>query len=285
MISGVDVYVGLEQLEEAKLPTYYSPGAKQRAKELAETAGNSIHYLKGFYQIKVQNRLLVLNQQDWTKRLEYPYGLIAGINNILWYPTARTENPVFKEMEPYYENAPDTLKQKLDELYPDQESPYLSALLRWWEVLMVHEYTHNYNRENNVSIKLNWFDELFCDYFTYAYLKRYEGTGSIDVKLFEVGSKILFVGGRGIVKHRSLNDFMELYMNVGAANYCWYHGWFNLGTMSLYDKYGESFIKKIIALYQAESGFDSTNEQLVSRLDLELEGFQDWYDEWIKQRL
>ena len=280
MISGVDVFAGLEQLEEAKLPTYYSPGAKHRATELAETAGNCIHYIEGFYQNKVQNRLLVLTQQDWTKRLKYPYGLIAGINNILWYPTART---VFKEIEPYYENAPDTLKQKLEQLFPDQESPYLSALLRWWEVLMVHEYTHNYNRENNVSIKLKWFDELFCDYFTYAYLKRYEGTGSIDVQLFELGSKILLVGGIGIAKHKNLDDFEELYVNVGAANYCWYHGWFNVGAMNLYEKYGEDFIRKIISLYQSESGFDSSCEQLVSRLDLELEGVQDWFDEWIKQ--
>ena len=105
MISGVDILKGLKHLEEAKLPTYHSPEAEQRATELAETAGSCVHYLEGFYENKVQNKLLVLNEEDWTKRLVYPYGLIAGIQNYLWYPTARTENPVFKEMEPYYARA------------------------------------------------------------------------------------------------------------------------------------------------------------------------------------
>lgn len=284
MVSGEDALEGLKQLYEAQLPTYYSPGAKQRAKELSEIAGNCVHYLEGFYENTVPNRLLVLNEQDWKKRLKYPYGLIAGINNILWYPTAKTENPVFIEMKPYYENAPDDLKQKLDRLYPDQESPYLSALLRWWEVLMVHEYTHNYNRENNVSIKLKWFDELFCDYFTYAFLKRNEVTNLVDVRIFEIISELMYVGGLEVVQHRSLSDFEELYTNVGAANFCWYHGWFNHGVKSLYDKYGEDFLTTIISLYQSDSGFDSSSEQLVSRLDLELDGFRDWYDDWYKQK-
>jgi len=283
MISGVDILEGLEQLKGAKLPTYHSPEARQRAIELAETAGSCVHYLEGFYENKVENKLLVLNEKDWTKRLEYPYGLIAGIQNYLWYPLARTENPVFKEMIPYYENAPNNLRIKLSQIYPEQSSQYLGTLLRWWELAMVHEYAHNYNRENEVSIQLKWFDELFCDYITWAYLKRYEETNPLDVQGIESLSEIMYVGGMELVKHRSLEDFEELYVNVGAANYCWYHGWFNLGAVNLYDKYGEAFIIKIISLYQSESGFDSSSVQLVSRLDLVLEGFQDWYDEWIKQ--
>ena len=149
---------------------------------------------------------------------------------------------------------------------------------------MVHEYTHNYNRENGVDIKLKWFDELFCDYFTYAYLKRYEKTNPVDLGLFELVSKIMYFGGYDVVKHRSIEDFEKLYIRVGAANYCWYHGWFNIGAMNLFTMYGDDFIKQVIGLYQSDSGFDSSNEHLVSRLDLELVGFQDWFNEWIKQK-
>jgi hypothetical protein len=284
MISGVEILDGLKQLAEAKLPTYYSPEAKQRATELAEIAGNCVHYLDGFYENKVQNRLLVLNEEDWTKRHRFPYGLIAGIQNYLWYPTARIDNPVFKDMEPYYENCPGNLHHKLCQLLEYQDSPYLYALLRWWEVLMVHEYTHNYNRENGVAIKLKWFNELFCDYFTYAYLKRYAEISPLDVPLFELLSEIMYVGGMEVVKYRSLEDFEELYTNVGAANYCWYHGWFNVGVMDLYRMYGENLIEKVISLYQSESGFDSSSERLVARLDREMDGYQNWYDEWMQQK-
>ena len=283
MGSDFDFLKGLEHLNEIEFPTYYSPGAKERALELAEIATNCVHYIDEFYENKVQNRLLVLNEENWTKRIEYPYGLIAGRKNYLWYPTVKNDNPVFQEMVPYYENSPDGLRQELHKLLKSRDSPYLFALLRWWEVLMVHEYTHNYNRENGVDIKLNWFDELFCDYFTYAYLKRYEKTNPVDLGLFELVSKIMYFGGRDIVKHRSIEDFEELYIRVGAANYCWYHGWFNVGVMSLFEVYGEGFIEKVIALYQSESGFDSSSEELVMRLNTELDGFQNWYDDWVKQ--
>ena len=148
---------------------------------------------------------------------------------------------------------------------------------------MVHEYTHNYNRENGVDIKINWFNELFCDYFPYAYLKRYEKTSPVDLGLFELVKKIIYFGGYDVVKHRSIEDFERLYWRVGAVNYVWYHGWFIVGVMSLFEMYGEGFIEMVIGLYQSENGFDSTSKQLVTRLDLELDGFQDWYDEWIKQ--
>ena len=284
MSSSTDVLEGLLYLEEIDFPTYYSPGAYERALELAEIAKNSVHYLDEFFENKVQNRLLVLSEEDWTKRIEYPYGFIAGRNNYLWYPAVKEDNPVFIEMVPYYENSPEDLRQEHSKLLSNCDSPFLYTLLRWWEVLMVHEFAHNYNRENGVTIKLNWFDELFCDYFTYAFLKRYEKENPFDVHLYELTSKIMFFGGIEIVEHKSIEDFEALYWRVGSANYCWYHGWFNKGVMDLYRMFGESLIKNVISSYQSEPGFDSSSERLVARLDKEMDGFQDWYDEWVQQK-
>lgn len=56
-------------LEEIDFPTYYSPGAKERALELADIAKNSVHYLDEFFRNKVQNRLLVLSEEDLIKRI------------------------------------------------------------------------------------------------------------------------------------------------------------------------------------------------------------------------
>jgi len=284
MGSDVDFLEGLKYLEEIDFPTYYSPGAYKRALTLAAIAKNSVHYLDEFFENKVQNRLLVLSEEDWTKRIEYPYGFIAGRNNYLWYPEAKEENPLFKEIIPYYKNCPESLRQELAKLLGNCDSPFLYSLLRWYEILIVHEFCHNYNRENNVNIGLRWFYELFPDYVNYAFLKRYEKENPVDLHLFELLAKILYFGGHGIVKHTSFEDFETLYARVGFANYCWYHGWFNLGVMDLYKMYGESFIEKVIALYQSEPGFDSSSEKLVARLDKEMDGVQDWYDEWVQQK-
>ena len=271
-------------LEEIDFPTYYSPGAKERALELAEIAKNSVHYLDEFFENKVQNRLLVLSEEDWTKRIEYPYGFIAGRNNYLWYPEAKEDNPAFKELVPYYENSPEDVRQEHSKLLGNSDSPFLYSLSKWYEILLVHEFCHNYNRENNVNINIRWFYELFPDYVNYAFLKRYEKENPFDLHLFELLTKILYFGGHGIVKHTSFEDFETLYARVGLANYCWYHGWFNLGVMDLYRMFGESLIENVISLYQSESGFDSSSKKLVARLDREMDGLQDWFDEWVQQK-
>jgi hypothetical protein len=283
MGSEVDVLDGLVFLEETDFPAYYSPGAKERALELAEIAKNCVHYLDEFFKNKVQNRLLVLNREDWEKRVKYPYGQIAGINNYLWYPEVKENNPIFKELAPFYENISTDLRIEHTKLLSESDGPFPYSLLRWFEMLMVHEFCHNYNRENGVLIELKWFDELFCDYLTYAFLKRNEKENPNDLRLFELLSKILYNGGHGIVEHTSIEDFERLYVDVGGANYCWYHGWFNLGVMDLYKMYGERFIENVIVLYQSEAGFDSTSEKLASRLDERCDGFLDWYRLWVRQ--
>lgn len=284
MSSDIDFLEGLLYLEEIDFPTYYSPGAYERALELAEIAKNSVHYLDEFFENKVQNTLLVLSEEDWTKQMESPYGFAAGINNYLWYPAVKEDNPVFIELVPYYENSPEDLRQEHAKLLSNCDSPYFYSLLKWWEVVMVHEYVHNYNRENGVTINLKWFEELLCHYFTYAFLKRYEKEKPTDVHLFELTVKIMYLGGIEIVEHKTIEDFEALYYHVGAANFIWYHTWFNLGVIDLYKMYGERFIEKVISLYQSESGFDSSSEKLAARLDKELDGYQDWFEEWVQQK-
>ena len=285
MSSDVDFLEGLLYLEEIDFPTYYSPGAKERALELAIITKNPVHYLDEFFKKKVQNRLLELSEEDWTKRIRFPYGfIVARRNNYIWYPEAKEDNPAFKELVPYYENSPEDVRQELSKLLGNSDSPFLFSLLKLYEILLVHELCHNYNRENNVNIKLKWFSELFPDYVNYAFLKRYEKENPFDLHLFELLSKILYFGGHGIVKHKSIEDFEALYWRVGFANYLWYQGWFNMGVMDLYRMFGESLIENVISLYQSESGFDSSSEKLVARLNKEMDGVQGWYDEWVQQK-
>ena len=85
-----------------------------------------------------------------------------------------------------------------------------------------------------------------------------------------------------MVEHISLKDFEELYVDVGTANYCWYHAWFNKGVFELYEMYGEAFIREVNILYKAEKGFDRTGESLAARLDERCDGFLDWYRLWVQ---
>ncbi|MFX0200334.1 MAG: hypothetical protein ACFFCW_29805 [Candidatus Hodarchaeota archaeon] len=279
------VLLGLVYLEGHDFPTYYSRGAKKRAERLSLIAETSVDFIREFFEADVQNILLVLNEEDMAKRIDHPYGLIHGIDNYLWYPVYEEDNPVYQALMPYYENSPEHLRRKLDEVLPDSDSPFLKACLIWWETYMVHELFHNYSKEDGVRIGLSWFDELFGDYINYAFLRRYENKYPTERKVSEVYFDLLYQGGRSLVRYTSLEDFEELYLGVGTANYCWYHGWFNVGVFELYERFGESFIEKVNALYKSETGFDSTGDSLAARLDEPCNGFLDWYIEWKQHKL
>ena len=219
----------------------------------------------------------MLSERDWKSRIEYPYGLIAGRNNYLWYPIAEKNNPVYIELMPYYDNSLEQLKRALKELVGDVGDPYLTALLYWWEVIMVHEYMHNYAREDRIFFGLRWFEEFFADYFTYAYLNRHKNTMMLEMKLFELLSMIMYEGGRSLVRYTSLSDFEKFYIGVGAANYCWYHGLFNLGAIELYHAYGEDFIRYVIEAYKP------SNDGLVKRLEAAHRGLGVWFRDWLQE--
>lgn len=278
------VLEGLVFLEGADFPTYYSPGAKTRAERLSTIAAHSVNFIREFFQAQIQTSLLVLNKEDMTRRIESPYGFIWGRDNFVWYPVCTEDNPVYTDMMPYYENSPVSLRQILAELLPDSEAPFLTACVIWWDTYLAHELFHNYSRADDVQFGLRWFDELFGDYINYAYLQRYAQRYPTELKVSEILFELIYQGGRSQARHTSLEDFEALYTGVGTANYCWYHGWFNIGVLELYERFGERFIMQVIDLYKSESGFDTTGATLAERLEASCPGFRDWYRAWSQQK-
>ncbi len=279
-----EVLEGLVFLDGTDFPTYYSQGAKTRAERLSTIAMHSVNFIQEFFTVQIQTPLLVLTEEDMTQRIEGPYGFIWGRDNFVWYPMCAEDNPVYQAMIPYYENSPFSLRQTLAELLPDSEAPFLTACVIWWDTYLAHELFHNYSRADGVQIGLRWFDELFGDYINYAYLRRYAHLYPTELKVSEILFELIYQGGRLLAHHTSLEDFEELYSGVGVANYCWYHGWFNMGVFELYELFGEDFISQVIALYKSESGFDATGDTLATRLESVCPGFQNWYLAWRQQR-
>ncbi len=274
MINPQYYITGLKQLQASKFPTYHSPKAKTRAEQLSRIAENSEHYLKQHFQSRIKHTLLVVNERDWT-RINHgiPYGLIRGIDNYIIYPKTETDNPVYVELKPFYDQGPENLKQELETLLADRGDPFTAACQVWWDNLVVHEFAHNYLRADNVVFGLKWFEELFCNYITYAFLKG-RVASLIDVRVIDLLCEVLYRGGSKLVRYSSLDDFERYYVGVGAGNFGWYHGKMFVGVKSLYDRFGEDFIGKAIDCFRV------SDDSLVSRLDESCNGFKDWLLGW-----
>jgi hypothetical protein len=276
-MSTLEDYVkGLNTLKGKFIRTYYSSGARKRASELAAKADSSYLFLKEFFQVDADLALLVLNSKDWSKRTSAPYGVLFSDMGAI-HLTADVETPAIKMLSPMFDNCPKPLRESLTSEVNQKEKSFTYAVQMLWDHLTVHEFTHGFQEKTRVRFGAPWLSEFFANYATYAFLKRFEAKFRKDLRVLEVLAKVMYEGGKPLVKHRSLEDFERLYARVGFLNYVWYHGKFLLGVFELYKKYGESFIRNLIDTFKV------TDEIIGQKIGKSCKGFEKWFETWKRE--
>ena len=213
-MSTLEEYVkGLDVLKIKVVPTYYSPGTRERASKLASMADRSYAFLKGFFKADADLALLVLNSDDWSKRTSFPYGVLFSELGAI-HLTADIETPAIKSLSPMFDKCPEALKKSLTSAVGDEKAAFTRALQILFDHLIVHEFTHGFQAKRRISFGAAWLSELFADYTTYAFLKRFEAEYKTDLHVVEILAKAMYEGGRPLVKHTSLEDFERLYARV-----------------------------------------------------------------------
>jgi hypothetical protein len=150
----------------------------------------------------------------------------------------------------------------------------LRAIGILWDHLTVHEFTHGFQEKTRVRFGAAWLSEFFADYTVYAFLKSFETNFSKDLRMIEVLARVMYEGGKSLMKHTSLEDFEKLYAHVGVLNCVWYHGKFFLGVFELYARYGESLTNNLIDTFKV------TDEMIGRKIDKSCKGFEKWFETW-----
>lgn len=152
--SGSDeFFVGLERLEE-KYPTYYSSGAKERAEYLAGMTEKGYRFLIEFFKEDFEMPLMVLNKEDWEKRIEsFPYGGINSRNNCLNYP-ADTDHSFLDFVQPLFDSSPKRLQQKLIDTVGDK-LPFRKGFNLFFDGKVAHELAHNFLKKIGIHFGLS----------------------------------------------------------------------------------------------------------------------------------
>jgi hypothetical protein len=75
----IEEYVsGLERVEGISYPTYCSAGAQVRALKLSRIAEKGYAFFNSFIPTSHEVPLLVLNEWDWRRYFNDPYGMMVG---------------------------------------------------------------------------------------------------------------------------------------------------------------------------------------------------------------
>jgi len=273
-MSTLEDYVkGLNILKTKTIQTYYSSGARKRASELAAKAGSSYLFLKEFFKADADLALLVLNSRDWSRRTSFPYGVLFSEKGVI-HLSADVETPAIRMLSPMFDNCPKPLRESLTLSVGRKETSFTYAVQMMFDHCVVHEFTHGFQDRTRVRFLAAWLSEFFADYTMYAFLKRFEAKFSKDLRVIEVLAKVMYEGGKPLVKYTSLEDFERDPLGGGFLNYVWYHGKFLLGVFELYERYGESFIGNLIDTFKV------TDEIIGQKIGKSCKGFEKWFETW-----
>jgi hypothetical protein len=277
---------GLERVKETRYPAYCSRGAAERALKLSKIAEKGYAYLNEFIKADYEIPLLVLNQEDWRRYFKDPYGMMVGDNGCIHFP-ADEEPPTIDVAEPLYTNSPESLRIKLSSAVRIGGDPFREAMKIYRDTIVVHELTHVflYNTDNVLRSRpkdepevfgLPWFNEFFCQYTTYAFLRRHVDEYGYELRIVELLLEVLYRGGLSIVKH-TMDDLNRLYTGVGMRDYQWFMFRNMLGARELYEVYGEAFIGYALKAFEPSNGF------LVLNLEASQGGLGGWFRDWLEK--
>lgn len=272
----------LEKVQNLKLDStnvgelvYYSKGYLDRAELMSKQIENAKLFYSDSLNIDVQIKIALLDTTDYNSiSTGLPYGL-PFVNSGLIFQPADISIGAVKEMYAPFES---TASQELISNLKNAGFEYKDALNFMVDLIGLHEIGHTLVYSYGLDTKQKWFNEFMASYFGYAYMKIKEP------KMAVVWDNIMQAGFESYVpKHRTLNEFNELYVGVGVGDYVWFQNAFQERIRDVYSKKGLHFIRLVKEKLSDSSFQPKTSIELLESLEEIEPGFIKW-EETLKQK-
>lgn len=269
--SRLDSLISLRKTDklEGNLPTYYTPGYRDVAKEFQTTIMDAIKYYESKYSVQFNVKLLMLDSSQWIKEI-YPYGFVFYSGGWIVMNTGMTYDQ-FKDvygLESYYEQVDKELKaKKIDEV---------TMIRSIFKVYSIHELGHYFiGKLSKTKLPDNWTGEFSATYFSYEYFYNNQPKELEAFELFCRADKDYY-----LPKYSSLADFNERYARTGLENYLWYHSNFYFLVKSLYECQGKEFISLCEKEFPKNATTKFTTTEIIDILDKNCKGIvRKWVNE------
>jgi hypothetical protein len=222
---------GLETLP-GPIPTYYSPGYRERAEMLQAWVRDADAFFRNRLRVAPEVSLAVLTPEHWTLVSMGPYGVpfvppltpgdLSSVPRLVVMP-AVPEQAVVTQI--YFASEAGLPPHAAAELAALGIS-YQDAVLQVLDLIGFHEVGHayiaalGYHRDNTAR----WLEELLATYAAYSYLDIAQPSA---ITVWDAVSEALLNSVPPV--SRSLDDFNVLYIQgLGPATYGWFQSHFNL---------------------------------------------------------
>ena len=264
--------LGLESLP-GPIPTYYSPGARERAEMLQAWLRSADTFFQDRLKIAPGFELVVLSPEHWAVLSPGPYGVpfyTSNPNRVVMpaIPEQAVVTQIYSASRVALPAGAAAELQAVGVSYDD-------AVLQVLDYIGFHEVGHVYITAlgYHPGNSPRWLSELLATYAAYSYLQAEQPSA---ITVWDALSEALL----GFVQpsSRSLEDFNELgARGLGPATYGWFQSHFNLrDTQVVHQRPLGTWFKQL-----AGTGLDGDTRDIpTSELLRRLHGFQPSFVEW-----
>lgn len=268
--------LGLEVLP-GPVPTYFSPGARERAEDLQEQLRPAVDFWNDRMKLDLPITLAVLNPAHWAAILPSPYG-IPGNNEpefVVIVPS-EPENAVVTQL---YKAAKGSLPEGAAADLARLGITYEDAVLLTLDLIgLFHETGHVYNAALGYhrGETRHWFREFLATYTAYTYL---DVTQPSSIVVWNALSEavIEFVDQPPV--SRSLDFLPFSPMGLTPAGYGWFQSHFNLrADVVVRQRPRATWFPQLAAAGLNQGTLTIPTSELLQRLEGFNPGFSAWAD-------
>ena len=254
------------------IPTYYTPGYENRARDLQAFFSSELQFAERHIQFQLAVSLAVLDPVQYARsehQVPYPTPSCTGDPPVAMMPVSWTGG---QDVLPKEQDAGAAVRQAVITHHRRWSDASQSAYDLWGG----HELGHAILDAYGINPGTRWLNEFVASYVLYSYLasEHPEQLWLIDV---------LEVGGQPHRLHHyvSLDDLESHYLQLAVNdphNYLWYQAHFFEQIKKIYESHGVEFLKALRRVFpdgHYEFATLGTTETL-RRLDTIDPGFSAW---------
>jgi hypothetical protein len=255
----------LQPVEGFPFPVLFGAGAGPRAEQIATRLERAHRYLKAVLEFDATLRLLVLPPEDWAEHAAFPlYGMP--------HYAQRDTIVVGDEPASFWRGVVRMLDGVLTPAQrAEVETTY--GMVDGWidmstfaDLVAIHELGHLFHEQVPFAFPRLWVRELFANLCVQAYLAD---RAPEQLPLWTLLPERMMALPVDRVRHRSLDAFERMYVDVGPENYVWYQFRLAVAAREIYDAAGTDALRRLYRTFVAQEN-RLTDGQLAELLEAQV---------------